>query len=198
MTSSNNPRFRLLVGWCCLMTSALLLVTVYLATSWQKKDDMKKNEDSNSTETNTKTAQLIGSPFGPSFNDYICFIRDLEKTWIFSDKRRSSFLSLNNGTVEITTGGLYYIHAQVTFQKSSHQIKTNANVFLLKNSGPATKARKLSEVTGYEPGSLTMIRMVKLTKGDSISLKIEPGSLVLSSIDYHTYWEILLYNKEEV
>lgn len=38
MTSSNNPRFRLLVGWCCLMTSALLIVTVYLAIeNLQKK-----------------------------------------------------------------------------------------------------------------------------------------------------------------
>ncbi|KAK9962431.1 hypothetical protein ABG768_007800 [Culter alburnus] len=184
MTSSNNPRFRLLVGWCCLMTSALLIVTVYLAI---------ENFE------NIYVA-LSGSPYGPSFNDYIHLIRDLEKNWICSDSRQRSFLSLNNGTVNITTSGLYYIHAQVTFQKPSHQTtpktKNEANVYLLKNSGPGTQARKLSEVIGYEPGSLTMIRMVRLTEGESISLNIEPGSLVLSSNDYHTYWEILLYNKE--
>ncbi|XP_067220495.1 lymphotoxin-alpha [Chanodichthys erythropterus] len=199
MTSSNNPRFRLLVGWCCLMTSALLIVTVYLAIEHLQKTHDTTGNKSNSTE-NSKTDQQIGSPYDPSFNDYIHLIRDLKKNWICSDSRQRSFLSLNNGTVNITTSGLYYIHAQVTFQKPSHQstpkTKNEANFYLLKNSGPGTQARKLSEVIGYEPGSLTMIRMVRLTEGESISLNIEPGSLVLSSNDYHTYWEILLYNKE--
>lgn len=77
-------------------------------------------------------------------------------------------------------------------------MKKEAQVHLLKNRGHATQVRILSEVMGSVPGSLTMSRMIKLMEGDSISLNIETGPLALSSNDYHTYWEILLYNREQV
>ncbi|XP_056126756.1 lymphotoxin-alpha [Rhinichthys klamathensis goyatoka] len=197
MTGSNNPRFRLLVGWCCLMSSALLIMTVYLGTSLHKKSETNKtgNEESNSTETITKPGQLIGSHYGLSFNDYISLIRDKNETWICSDSCESRSLSLNNNTVEIKTSGFYYIHAQVIFDKAIHQTKKQARVILLKNRGPATQVRKLSEGIRFEPGTLTMIRLVMLTKGESISLDIQPESLRLSIEACHTYWEILLYNK---
>lgn len=66
---------------------------------------------------------------------------------------------------------------------------------MIKNKGPATQVRKLSEIIGFEPGTLTMIRLVKLTNGESISLNIQPESLRLSTEACHTYWEIWLYNK---
>lgn len=66
---------------------------------------------------------------------------------------------------------------------------------MLKNKGPATQLRKLSEVIRFEPGTLTLTRLVKLTNGESISLDIKPESLRLSIEAGHTYWEILLYNK---
>ncbi|XDV32027.1 hypothetical protein PO909_002931 [Leuciscus waleckii] len=122
-------------------------------------------------------------------------IRDNYETWICSDPCESSSLLLNNNTVQIKTSGIYYIHAQVIFDKVKHPTKKQARVVLLKNKGPATQVRILSEVFRFEPGTLTMIRLVKLTKGESISLNIHPESLRLSTEAWHTYWEILLYNK---
>ncbi|XP_067306457.1 lymphotoxin-alpha isoform X1 [Pseudorasbora parva] len=198
MNSSNNPRFRLLVGWCCLMTSALLILSVYVGTRPQNKSkSITEKDKTNLTanqQINTKPDQLIGSQYGPSFNDYIRLIRDNEKTWIH-DSKESSSLSLNNGTVEIKTDGLYHIHAQVIFNGGNRQTKNPATVVLVKNKRTNRQDRKLSEVMRFEPGTLTMIRLVDLAKGDSISLNIKPESLRLSNEACHTYWEILLYNK---
>ncbi|XP_067306458.1 lymphotoxin-alpha isoform X2 [Pseudorasbora parva] len=182
MNSSNNPRFRLLVGWCCLMTSALLILSVYVGTRPQNKSkSITEKDKTNLTanqQINTKPDQLI----------------DNEKTWIH-DSKESSSLSLNNGTVEIKTDGLYHIHAQVIFNGGNRQTKNPATVVLVKNKRTNRQDRKLSEVMRFEPGTLTMIRLVDLAKGDSISLNIKPESLRLSNEACHTYWEILLYNK---
>ncbi|XP_077063497.1 lymphotoxin-alpha isoform X2 [Siphateles boraxobius] len=202
MTGSNNPRFRLLVGWCCLMSSALLIMTVFLSTNLHKKSETNKtgNEKPNSTgSTNStgdgKSDQQKGSRNGLSFNDYIHLIRDKNETWI-CDSCESSSLSLNNNTVEIKTNGFYYIHAQVIFDKAIPETKKEqARVVLLKNKGPATQVRILSEVIRFEPGTLTLIRLVRLKNGESISLNIQPESLRLSIEACHTYWEILLYKK---
>uniref|UniRef100_A0A8C1KUI9 Lymphotoxin alpha (TNF superfamily, member 1) n=1 Tax=Cyprinus carpio TaxID=7962 RepID=A0A8C1KUI9_CYPCA len=175
MTSSSHPWFRLLIGWCCLMSSALLIMTVYLA--------------------NFETNLVALSDFwhGPSFSDYIRLIRDKEKTWICSKPCESSFVSLENSTVVVTVSGLYYFHAQVYFKQIT-QTNEMPTVTLIKNKGPGTELRKLSEVKRNGPGSLTMICLVKLNKGDSISLNINHIN-GLSGEDYDTFLEIILFNK---
>ncbi|KAK7156700.1 hypothetical protein R3I94_006667 [Phoxinus phoxinus] len=195
MTDSNNPRFRLLVGWCCLMSSALLILTVYHAVNCNKKSETNKtgNEEPNSKENPTPDQQS-GSRYGPSLKNYIHLVRDKNETWICSGSCYNSSLSLKNNTVQITTSGFYYIHAQVIFDRVIHQMKKPASVVLVKNKGPATQIRKLSEVIRFEPGTLTIIRLVKLTDGESISLNIHPESLHLSIEAWHTYWEIFPYN----
>uniref|UniRef100_A0A671M9Q9 Lymphotoxin alpha (TNF superfamily, member 1) n=1 Tax=Sinocyclocheilus anshuiensis TaxID=1608454 RepID=A0A671M9Q9_9TELE len=162
MTSSSHPSFRLLIGWCCLTSSALLIMTVYLAAKASLLFYLKKYYN--------------------------------EKTWICSTPCETGSFSLENGTVKVTVSGLYYFHAQVYFIQIT-QTNYMPTVTLLKNKGPGTKERKLSQVKRNGPGLLTMIRLVKLNEGDSISLKINP-IIGLSGEDYDTYWEIILFNNK--
>uniref|UniRef100_A0A8C1IV25 Uncharacterized LOC109090918 n=2 Tax=Cyprinus carpio TaxID=7962 RepID=A0A8C1IV25_CYPCA len=188
MTSASHPRFRLLIGWCCLMSSALLIMTVYLAirTKWEKKSETSDKE-TNSTAISGNTDQRIGLPPGLSINDYIHLIRDSKEIWICHPCTSSSFTP-KNSTVEITVSGLYFFHAQVTFLNPN-----KASVTLLKNKGPGTQKRILSKVKHDRSGTATMIRLVELKKGDSISLEIEPTNSI-SRLDSDTYWEIIFFN----
>uniref|UniRef100_A0A672KZL4 Lymphotoxin alpha (TNF superfamily, member 1) n=1 Tax=Sinocyclocheilus grahami TaxID=75366 RepID=A0A672KZL4_SINGR len=182
MTSASHPRFRLLIGWCCLMSSALLIITVYLAeTRWREKSQTSTTgkEETNSTgfDTNGKTDQRI----------------DSKEIWICHPCKSSSF-SLKNSTVEITVSGLYYFHAQVTFQ-NVNKMSDLATVTLHKYKGPGTQERILSKVKHYGPGTATMICLVELKNGDSISLEIDPINNI-SRQDSDTYWEIIFLNNK--
>uniref|UniRef100_A0A671MX08 Lymphotoxin alpha (TNF superfamily, member 1) n=1 Tax=Sinocyclocheilus anshuiensis TaxID=1608454 RepID=A0A671MX08_9TELE len=181
MTSASHPRFRLLIGWCCLMTSALLIITVYLAgTRWREKS---QTSTTGSEETNSTERTLI-FPFSSS---------DSKEIWICHPCKSSSF-SLKNSTVEITVSGLYYFHAQVTFQ-NVNKMSDLATVTLHKYKGPGTQERILSKVKHYGPGTATMICLVELKNGDSISLEIDPINNI-SRQDSDTYWEIIFLNNK--
>uniref|UniRef100_A0A673KPQ3 Lymphotoxin alpha (TNF superfamily, member 1) n=1 Tax=Sinocyclocheilus rhinocerous TaxID=307959 RepID=A0A673KPQ3_9TELE len=159
MTSSSHPSFRLLIGWCCLTSSALIM-TVYLAAKASLRFYLKK---------------------------YFFNIDNIRKLIQIQIKNViKNFL--------VTVSGLYYFHAQVYFIQIT-QTNDMPTVTLLKNKGPGTKERKLSQVKRNGPGLLTMIRLVKLNEGDSISLKINP-IIGLSGEDYDTYWEIILFNNK--
>lgn len=115
---------------------------------------------------------------------------DDKEIWICYPCKNSSF-SPKNSTVEIEVGGLYYFHAQVTFQL----VNNPATVTLRKNKSPGTQDRTLSRVKHYGQGTATMIRLVELTKGDSISLEIDPIHSI-SRQAYETYWEIIFLNNK--
>ncbi|NP_001019992.1 lymphotoxin-alpha isoform X1 [Danio rerio] len=202
MTGQSNPRFRLLIGWCCLMSSALLMMTVYLATSSNKQ-----------SETNTTTSEHHSSA-GPQEKrvqfselqalnviDYIRLLKDKKKIWICTQPCKSKRLKLNNSSVEIASTGLYHIHAQVGFKRHESTQETKKTpqkntINLIKNKGLSAQ-KKLSEVISFEPGTLRLIRLVKLKEGDSISLDInyQNQSMSLLEDEYHTYWEIILLNE---
>uniref|UniRef100_A0A672MFL3 Lymphotoxin alpha (TNF superfamily, member 1) n=1 Tax=Sinocyclocheilus grahami TaxID=75366 RepID=A0A672MFL3_SINGR len=162
MTSSSHPSFRLLIGWCCLTSSALLITTVYLAAK----------------------ASLLK------------MVDHLETVFNIDNIRKLIQIQIKNviKNLLVTVSGLYYFHAQVYFIQIT-QTNDMPTVTLLKNKVPGTKERKLSQVKRNGPGLLTMIRLVKLNKGDSISLKINP-IIGLSGEDYDTYWEIILFNNK--
>ncbi|XP_073674468.1 lymphotoxin-alpha [Garra rufa] len=172
MTSSSHPRFRLLIGWCCIMTSALLMLTVYVSISSRKQ--VKP---------------------GPIFSDYIRLIRDDKEPWIYNNKKMntSKSFSLKNGTIELKISGLYQFHVQVHFKNIVE--KQLATVTLLRNEGRGIQKRRLSEVKRNGPGSLTMIYLDELERSMSISLDIDPIDS-LSREYFDTYWEIILFNNE--
>lgn len=120
---------------------------------------------------------------------------DSKEIWIcYPCKSRS--LSPKNSTVQIKVRGLYYFHAQVTFLPSNTP-PNPATVTLRKNKSPGTLDRTLSKVKHYGPGTATMICLVELTKGDSISLEIDPINSI-SGQEYDTYWEIIFINNKQV
>ncbi|XP_051963758.1 uncharacterized protein LOC127630292 [Xyrauchen texanus] len=202
MTDSSNPRFRLMIGWCCLMSAALIIMTVILATKTSchnehntKKTANRYKEHSSKENDTPLKGQMIGFQPGHSFKDYIRLISgDIQKSWICSPTPlcESSSLSLKNNSVEIKTSGFYYIHAQVGFElnQQHNQMRKKPETITLVKNGKI----KLSEVKRYEAGSVSMIRMVQLKKGDSIKLEIQNLyiSMILSTEDSHTYWEIIL------
>lgn len=115
---------------------------------------------------------------------------DDKEIWICHPCKNSSF-SQKNSTIEIEVSGLYYFHAQVTFALGNNP----AIVTLRKNKVPGTQDRTLSRVKHYGPGTATMILLIELTKGDSISLEIDPINSI-SRQDYDTYWEIIFFNNK--
>ncbi|XP_056330298.1 lymphotoxin-alpha [Danio aesculapii] len=200
MTGQSNPRFRLLIGWCCLMSSALLTMTVYLATS-----SIKQSETNTTTSGHLNSAGLqekrVQNSELPALDvyDYIRLLKDKEKIWICTQPCESKTLKLNNSSVEIAKSGLYHIHAQVSFkrqEKTQETKKTSQKntINLIKNKGLGAQ-KKLSEVISFEPGTLRLIRLVKLKEGDSISLDITQSMSILED-EYHTYWEIILLNEK--
>lgn len=127
---------------------------------------------------------------------------DKEKIWICTQPCESKTLSLNNSSVKIASTGLYHIHAQVSFTKQENALETKKTpqtntINLIKNKGLGTQ-KKLSEVISFEPGTLRLIRLVKLKKGDSISMDInyQSQSTRILEDEYHTYWEIILLNQK--
>lgn len=60
---------------------------------------------------------------------------------------------------------------------------------MLRNKGNGKSEKKLSEVTRYDEGSVSLNRMVHLMKEDSISLIISEPMMLLTE-DCDTYWEI--------
>ncbi|XP_065136148.1 lymphotoxin-alpha isoform X2 [Paramisgurnus dabryanus] len=195
MTGSNNPRFRLLIGWCCLMSAALLMMTVFVA--------IKKQPNTNTTVNCMPDRDpLKGSPPGQSFKDYIRLIKaDDQKSWMCSFPCENSSLALKkNISVEITISGLYFINAQFLFTKSRTQNPENKkreiSAILLRNQVHGKGEKKLSEVKRHEEGSVSLIRMVYLKNGDSIRLDVQPHSMELTTDEYNTYWEITLLSNQ--
>ncbi|XP_059371062.1 lymphotoxin-alpha [Carassius carassius] len=184
MTSGSHPRFRLLIGWCCLMSSALLMITVYIFIRTESSERSGESTTGNSTAIYGNTYQQIGLSPGPSSNDYIHLIRDDKEIWI-CHPCTSSTLSLKNGSVEITVSGLYNIYAQVTFQSNQ-----KCTVALRKNGSDYKKERILSKVKHSGAGTVTMMRLVELQERDSISLEIDPINGI-SREHSDTYWEIM-------
>ncbi|XP_043114284.1 lymphotoxin-alpha isoform X2 [Puntigrus tetrazona] len=156
MTSANHPRFRLLIGWCCLMSSALLILIVCFAINRKDKPENEaERKEQNFTVTDGKTDQRIGLYPVQSVSDYIHLIRDSKEIWI--------------------------CHPW--------------SVTLLKNKALGIQERYLSRVKHSGSGTATMICLVELTEGDSISLEIHPNKSI-SSNEYDTYWEIMFLNNK--
>ncbi|XP_057207695.1 lymphotoxin-alpha [Triplophysa rosa] len=187
MTGSNHPRFRLLIGWCCLMSAAILIMTAFLAIT-------KKELNTCSEAVTPHNDKQKGFPPGQSVS-YIRLIWDDQKSWICSSPCENSSLSLESDALKIKVNGLYYINAQVSFtntdKSKANQSKQEGKetVTLLRNKRDGKSKKKLTEVIRYEEGSVSINRMVYLTAGDSISLII-PQSMTLLKNEWETYWEI--------
>ncbi|XP_055053001.2 lymphotoxin-alpha [Misgurnus anguillicaudatus] len=199
MTGSNNPRFQLLIGWCCLMSAGLLMMTVFLAIKEQPNTNTTGKEPNQSVNSMSYSASLKGSP--PLFKDYIRLIKaDDHKYWMCGFPCENSSIALKkNISVEITISGLYFINAQFLFTKSYTQNPENRkplSAILLRNQVHGKTEKKLSEVKRYEEGSLSLIRMVHLTNGDSIRLDVQSHSMELTTDECHTYWEITLLSNQ--
>ncbi|KAF4104310.1 hypothetical protein G5714_015297 [Onychostoma macrolepis] len=137
MTSANHPRFRLLIGWCCLMSSVLLIITVYLIYNKGIPPKTGQNAKSEKSTAGNEVPNSSGHPSGSFSNDYMHLIRDPTEIWICHPCKNTSF-SQKNSTVEITISGLYYFHAQVTFSHDNIQ----GTVILRKNKEVLTQMQR--------------------------------------------------------
>lgn len=97
-------------------------------------------------------------------------------------------LLLQNDLVEITTGGFYYIYAQVTFIDKE---TVEGTVTLVANENVPGKAfRKLSEAE-HRGGTVSMSAGIRLRNGDHVKLHIKPHPLILRDPP-KTYWGLYM------
>ncbi|XP_036420225.1 lymphotoxin-alpha isoform X2 [Colossoma macropomum] len=121
MYSQSHIRFNLLLGWCCLLSVAVMIMAVVLATGISNKSPSngKQNESTDAPASfdysrgphfATNHIHLVsGEGNGTSWqHGQMCFCKNTS-------------LLLQDNRVKITVGGFYYIYAQqVTERVGSH------------------------------------------------------------------------------
>ncbi|TSN03398.1 hypothetical protein Baya_8534 [Bagarius yarrelli] len=102
-------------------------------------------------------------------------------------------LHLQNDSVIVTTGGFYYIYAQVSFINIKAHERT---VTLVANENvPGKTVRKLSEAE--QVGStVSMSAVIRLGYGESVKLNIAPESHQTMRDSSKTFWGLYLLAKQ--
>uniref|UniRef100_A0A665UB41 THD domain-containing protein n=1 Tax=Echeneis naucrates TaxID=173247 RepID=A0A665UB41_ECHNA len=175
-------RYLLLQVWCSLLTVAVIVMAAFLTSVKPKaaEDGVLKH-----IQQNTSQANLLQS--GP-FTSYIQLKKSTDnRAWEKSSGCPSCPLSLHNDSVLCMKTSLYLIYAQVTFTKQSSG-RHRKVVTLRRNPSEGKSMKKLAE--GIFPnsteGSVWVANIVKLSRGDSISLDV-----VDDFLKDHTYWGVL-------
>ncbi|XP_070823063.1 lymphotoxin-alpha [Chaetodon trifascialis] len=160
--SRSSYKYLLLQVWCGLLTVAMVVMAA-LVTSIKPK----------STEDGVATLKSDVSPTGSS-PSYIELVRSIGKdSWETSNGCEVCSLVVRDNTIYFKKESVYFIYAQVTFSKHNKENQTNY-VMLKKNPSFGKSTKKLIEGTfpHTTERSVWVARMVKLTKGDSVSLNI--------------------------
>lgn len=100
-------------------------------------------------------------------------------SWQADFKCNFCSLHLRNNSIYCTSDSLYFIYAQVTFREESQ----SKSVILVRNATRGKTLRSLVEVSSVAGNSVWVAKMVKLAKGDSVSLIING-----ESFGENTFW----------
>ncbi|XP_062873050.1 lymphotoxin-alpha [Trichomycterus rosablanca] len=200
MHNPGHLRFQIMVGWCCLLSLAIVIMTVVIATGTNSQN---KKEI-------VGMAGLTGAPLGPDLrkgpslgqsavNHIHLVLGPNEKSWEPSQLCycENTSLHLQNNIVQITAGGFYYTFAQVTFTENTEKRNSEeGTVTLIANENVLGKRpRTLSEVENGH-GTVSISTVIKLESGDSVRLNVSSRSLVLLKEDSKTYWGLYLLDNQ--
>uniref|UniRef100_A0A4W4GYS1 THD domain-containing protein n=1 Tax=Electrophorus electricus TaxID=8005 RepID=A0A4W4GYS1_ELEEL len=177
MSYQGNIRFSLLLGWCSLLTFAMVIIAVVLATG------------------TTFRGQVQGENL---FIICICFYLtdDVKNTWkpssFLSDK--SSFITFQNNLVKVKAAGIYYAYAQVTFLHRKADGEETVALVMNENI-PDVKPRKLMEAQKHGIGTVSMSKVMKLMENDCVNLIVSNTSMIFSHEISNTYWGLFMLNE---
>ncbi|XP_073341857.1 lymphotoxin-alpha [Pagrus major] len=167
--SRSSPKYLLLQVWCGLLTVAMVGMAAFLTSIKPKstEDEVSTLKPDVSPTVNTMVAplKLTGSSLS-----YIQLYKHHD-SWKASDSCDSCSLVLRNDSIHCKKESLYLIYSQVTFSKDDQP----KSVILIRNARPGISLKKLVQGTfPHEPeGSLWVAKIVKLSKGDSVSIDIK-------------------------
>ncbi|XP_030638881.1 lymphotoxin-alpha [Chanos chanos] len=220
MSLQSQPRFHLLLGWCFLLSVAVVTMAVVLVMKTngpQTKGEVmlgRKNlskvlqpevattQKLKANRSVEKAKAFYGengyvSAKAVNYTDSCQIHRCDRNSWTEDPSCAVGKCSLlyQNNSVNITTGGLYLFYAQVTFSQDQNTASSReCTVTFLRNT-QGTEIRKLSEATQHNKGTLTMFRVFPLVKGDSVTLDISDSSVRYS--DEYTYWGLFLLREQD-
>ncbi|XP_035390210.1 lymphotoxin-alpha [Electrophorus electricus] len=199
MSYQGNIRFSLLLGWCSLLTFAMVIIAVVLATGTTFRGQQRSMGEDNLTENILpSTASFRGSPTGQPLTDHIHLIYDVKNTWkpssFLSDK--SSFITFQNNLVKVKAAGIYYAYAQVTFLHRKADGEETVALVMNENI-PDVKPRKLMEAQKHGIGTVSMSKVMKLMENDCVNLIVSNTSMIFSHEISNTYWGLFMLAKME-
>ncbi|XP_017562656.1 lymphotoxin-alpha isoform X2 [Pygocentrus nattereri] len=206
MYGQSHIRFNILLGWCCLLSVAVLVMAMVLATGINNKSPSNgMQQGSTETPDPFSYSQVIDlptgtrSPFAQTSTNHIHLVseQDNETSWQQGQMCfcKNTSLLLKDNRVKITVGGFYYIYAQVSFKqvdKGTVTVIANENI-------PNKTPRKLIEAQQHSPGTVSMSGVILLKKGDSVKLAIWSlnKSMLLLKDESQTHWGLFLFARQQ-
>uniref|UniRef100_A0AAR2K6B5 THD domain-containing protein n=1 Tax=Pygocentrus nattereri TaxID=42514 RepID=A0AAR2K6B5_PYGNA len=191
MYGQSHIRFNILLGWCCLLSVAVLVMAMVLATGINNKSPSNGMQQGSTGFINGLKC-LVGPPYTNIRPE-----QDNETSWQQGQMCfcKNTSLLLKDNRVKITVGGFYYIYAQVSFKqvdKGTVTVIANENI-------PNKTPRKLIEAQQHSPGTVSMSGVILLKKGDSVKLAIWSlnKSMLLLKDESQTHWGLFLFARQQ-
>ncbi|KAI4884226.1 hypothetical protein NFI96_011597 [Prochilodus magdalenae] len=185
MHSQGHFRFTLMLGWCSLLTVAVVIMAVVLATGINTKGFSNRTENQSTGAPGSLLAFSQGRKNGTYWQQsQMCFCKNTS-------------LILQDNLVQITVGGFYYIYGQVSVKNVTlNEVKTK--IALVANSNiEGKKLRNLIEADRIGPGTMSISSVIQLHKGENVNLTITiTNSTALLKGESQTFWGLFLFTKQ--
>ncbi|XP_076748230.1 uncharacterized protein LOC143421910 [Maylandia zebra] len=184
----SSYRHLLLQAWCCLLTVAMVIMAVHLATMNQKPAEVgvPTPETINSTHSG-RIQRQTQEPFkSGSSHPFIQISHHNGRLSVdsVSKQNRNKTLTLCGTSIIVQENGTYFFYAQVTFREDSRE-----RCVLVKRTGFHDKKTK-TLAKGIYPASsensVWLAKIVKLRPLDSVNINIT-GEI----LNDDTYWGVI-------
>ncbi|KAL7832195.1 hypothetical protein AOLI_G00297430 [Acnodon oligacanthus] len=201
MYGQSHIRFNILLGWCCLLSGAVMIMAMVLATGIHNKSPSNELGSTEAPAPYSQERALTStrSPFAQTSTNHIHLVsgpeKDNETSWQKGQMCfcKNTSLLLEDNRVKITVGGFYYIYVQVSFKHVN-----KGTVTVIANEKTSKKmTRKLIEAQQHSPGTVSMSGVIHLSKDDSVNLVIrfiEPMHLLKD--ESQTHWGLFLFARQ--
>ncbi|XP_013130442.1 lymphotoxin-alpha isoform X2 [Oreochromis niloticus] len=181
----SSYRHQLLQAWCSLLTVAMVIMAVHLATMNQKPAEVgvPTPETINSTHSGPIQRQIQEPLKSGSSHSFIQLHQRNGRLSVDLGGKES--LTLGGKSITVQKNGSYFFYAQVTFRE---ELRQERRVLVERTGFHDNKTKKLAE--GIYPAStensVWLAKIVKLRPWDRVSINIT-GEI----LNDHTYWGVI-------